>query len=252
MEDRFQIHLITDRRRARIGLEEAVLAALRGGVDWVQLREKGGPAAGLYETALRIAPEARRRGVGVLVNDRVDVALAAGADGVHLAARSLPPAVARSLISGGMLLGVSVHSLQEARRAVEGGADYVTFGHVYPTASKPGLPPRGVRELARIVESVEVPVLAVGGIDASNVREVLSTGASGIAVISAILAAADPEGAARRLRRAVDDLPHRPRRPMPEPRRGGGDADKAQPGERGARRRPAHRAAAARGEEDPG
>ncbi len=252
MEHRFQIHLITDRRRARVGLEPAVLAALRGGVDWVQLREKGGPAAGLYETALRVVPEARRRGAGVLINDRVDVALAAGADGVHLAARSLPPAVARSLISGGMLLGVSVHSLEEARRAVEAGADYVTFGHVYPTASKPGLPPRGVRELARIVEAVPVPVLAVGGIDAANVSEVLATGASGVAVISAILEAEDPEEAAARLRRAVDSLPYRPRHPMPDPRRGGSDAHKAQPGERGARRRQAHRAAAARGEEDTG
>ncbi|BBL79746.1 hypothetical protein RxyAA322_16000 [Rubrobacter xylanophilus] len=252
MEDRFQIHLITDRKRARIGLEPAVFAALRGGVDWVQLREKGGPAAGLYETALRVIPEARRRGVGVLINDRVDVALAAGADGVHLAARSLPPVVARSLMAEGMVLGVSVHGLEEAHRAVEAGADYVTFGHVYPTASKPGLPPRGVRELARIVESVEVPVLAVGGIDASNAAEVLSTGASGIAVISAILAAGDPVEAARRLRQAVDSLPHRPRHPMPYPRRGGRDAHKAQPRERGARRRQAHRAAAAGGEEDPG
>jgi len=95
--------------------------------------------------------------------------------------------------------------------------DYVTFGHVYPTSSKPGLPPRGVLELAEIVESVDVPVLAIGGIDASNVEEVLHTGCAGVAVISAVVAAPDPRSAARRLRQAVDSSPSNPRRPFPEP-----------------------------------
>lgn len=198
-----------------------VAAALRGGVDLVQLREKSGPALRLYEGAVGIIPKARKLGARVSINDRVDVALATGADGVHLAARSLPPEAARALIPPEMLLGVSVHGLEEARAAVDAGADYVTFGHVYPTSSKPGLPPRGVRGLSEIVESVGVPVLAIGGIDASNVREVLATGAAGIAVISTILAAEDPESAARELRRAVDDSPGHPRHPFPERTKGG-------------------------------
>ena len=221
MRQRFQIHLVTDRKQARGELARVVCAALRGGVDWAQLREKGGPALRLYEDAVEIVPEAHGLGARVSVNDRADVALAAGADGVHLAGKSLPPEAARAVIPPSMLLGVSVHSLEEAREAVEGGADYVTFGHVYPTASKPGSPPRGVRELARIVESVDAPVLAIGGIDASNVREVLATGASGIAVISAVLAADDPEAAARELRGAVDGSPSLPRHPFPEPTQGG-------------------------------
>ena len=213
---RFHIHLITDRKSARADLFGTVGGALRGGVDWVQVREKTGPARDLYETALRIIPLARQNGTGVMINDRIDVALATGAGGVHLAGKSLPPRVARELL-GDRLLGASVHSIEEAREAVDGGVDYVTFGHVYPTSSKPGMPPRGVLELAEVVESVDVPVLAIGGIDASNVHEVLRTGASGIAVISAVLAAQDPEAGARELRRAVDDSRSRPRHPFPEP-----------------------------------
>ena len=213
---RFQIHLITDRKSARGDLLGTVVGALRGGVDWVQVREKTGPARDLYETARKIILLARENGAGVMINDRIDVALATGAGGVHLAGKSLPPRVARELL-GDRLLGASVHSIEEAREAVDGGVDYVTFGHVYPTSSKPGMPPRGVLELAEVVESVDVPVLAIGGIDASNVHEVLRTGASGIAVISAVLAAQDPKAVTRELRRAVDGSRSRPRHPFPEP-----------------------------------
>jgi len=212
---RFQIHLITDRKSAGTSLIGTVAAALGSGVDWVQVREKTGPARELYETTQEIMPLARQNGAGVMVNDRIDVALAAGAGGVHLAGKSLPPRVARELL-GDLLLGASVHGLKEAREAVDGGVDYVTFGHVYPTSSKPGLPPRGVLQLAEVVKSVDVPVLAIGGIDASNVEEVLRTGCAGIAVISAVLAAEDPDSATRRLRRAVDGSRSRPRRPFPE------------------------------------
>ncbi len=181
----------------------------------MQVRKKTGPARELYETTREIISLAWQNGAGVMVNDRIDVALAAGAGGVHLAGKSLPPRVARELV-GDLLLGASVHGPREAREAVDGGVDYVTFGHVYPTSSKPGLPPRGVLRLAEIVESVDVPVLAIGGIDASNILEVLRTGCAGIAVISAVLAAEDPGYAARELRRVVDSSQSRPKHPFPE------------------------------------
>jgi thiamine-phosphate pyrophosphorylase len=190
-------------------------------VDYVQVRGKTAPASDLYETTLRIIPHALEAGAGILVNDRIDVALATGANGVHLAARSLPPGVTRKLVGERMLVGVSVHGLDEALRAAEEGADYVTFGHVYPTASKPGLPPRGVRKLAEIVESVEVPVLAIGGIDRSNVVEVLRTGASGVSVVSAILAVPDPEKAVRELREEIDGSGLSPKQPFNETRQKG-------------------------------
>lgn len=214
MDHRFHLHLITDRKRSRDALVPAVRAALRGGVDLVQLREKSAPARKMYEDAREIIAHNRGNEAGVLINDRLDVALACGADGVHLGGKSLPPGVARELLGEELLVGVSVHSLPEAQEAVAAGADYVTFGHVYPTSSKPGLPPRGVIELAEIVVSVDVPVLAIGGIDVSNVQEVLRTGAAGIAVISSILASPDPETAARELRRALDDSRHLPRHPF--------------------------------------
>ena len=219
MADRFHIHLVTDRKRTRGDLVPAVRAALRGGVDWVQLRDKTGPARGVFETAGELLPHVRRAGAGLLVNDRVDVALAAGTDGVHLAGKSLPAGEARVLLGEDLVLGLSVHGLGEAREAVAAGVDYVTFGHVYPTASKPGLPPRGVVKLAEIVESVDVPVLAIGGIDAQNVREVVATGCAGVAVVSAIGAAEDAASGARRLRRALDASDLSPRHPFPDPAR---------------------------------
>ncbi|MGH3085724.1 MAG: thiamine phosphate synthase [Rubrobacteraceae bacterium] len=209
-----RIHLITDRKQTKGDEATAVAAALRGGVDVVQLRAKSGPALTLLETANEILPIAREHGAAVSINDRLDVALATNADGVHLAGKSLPPDVARELWSG--LLGVSVHSLEEAKSAAEAGVDYVTFGHVYPTSSKPGMAPRGVRELARIVAALDVPVLAIGGIEASNVGEVLATGASGVAVISTILAAKDPENAARKLREAANECKPPPKTPFPK------------------------------------
>lgn len=218
MASRFSFHLITDRGAAP-DLLAAVAGAVEGGVDWVQVRDKSAAAADLYDLALGVARVARPLGVGVLVNDRVDVALAAGAAGVHLARRSLPPDVVRRLVPPGTLVGVSVHSVEEAVEAAAAGADYVTFGSVFPTRSHPGQAPRGLDELARVVAAVPVPVLAVGGITADNASSVAGTGAAGVAVITGVLSAPDPAQAARAIRRALDQAPGRPRFPFPSPRR---------------------------------
>lgn len=155
MRNDFQIHLVTDHAAARGEPVAAVYSALRGGLDCVQVREKKGPASRLHETTLSLLPAARERGARLLVNDRLDVAIACGADGVHLPGAGLPPESARGLLGDGALIGVSVHELDEARAAVEAGADYVTFGHVHPTASKSGSPPAGIKKLAEIVDGVE-------------------------------------------------------------------------------------------------
>ena len=214
MSGRFHLHLITDRKRARGDLIDSVREALAAGVDWVQVREKTAPAAELYEEVLQIMEIARPLGAGVIVNDRVDVALAVGASGVHLAKKSLPPEAVRPLLRPGQLLGRSVHSLEEAL-ALAPLVDYLTFGNVFPTESHPGVPPKGVEELAKVVEAVDVPVLAIGGISLENLDLVLQTGCAGIAVIGAILADADPGRAARRLREALDGSKFRPRIPFP-------------------------------------
>jgi thiamine-phosphate pyrophosphorylase len=153
--------------------------------------------------------------VRLSINDRLDVALALGAGGVHLAAKSLPVRVACEVADGRLLVGRSVHGLQESIQAAKDGADYLTYGHVFPSTSKPGLPPRGLDELRQIVEVVDIPVLAIGGITIENVDQVLATGCAGIAVISAILSSPEPERAAAELRAALDASSYRPRRPFP-------------------------------------
>lgn len=213
------LHLITDRQTP--DLEAAVAAALRGGVDWVQVRDKSAGASELYALAGRLLPLCRESGSGLLVNDRLDVALAAGADGVHLARKSLPVAAARRLLPPGLLLGVSVHSLEEALAAAEHGADYLTFGSVFPTRSHPGRPAAGLEALAEVVVAVDVPVLAIGGIGPENVERVLATGVAGVAVISSILLDPDPAAAAARLRAAMDRAPYRPRLAFPAAARSG-------------------------------
>ena len=211
MRRRFQLHLVTEPRQRSAELHAAVAQAVAGGVDWVQLRDKAASALAIHTQASHLIEVVRARGAQLAVNDRLDVALAVGADGVHLAGQSLPVADAARLAAGRLLVGRSVHSLAEAEAAAAAGADYVTFGHVFPTTSHPGLPPHGLAELAQIVAAVEVPVLAIGGITADNLPDVLATGCAGIAVISSILAQADPRQAAARLRAALDSSPHQPR-----------------------------------------
>jgi thiamine-phosphate pyrophosphorylase len=219
-DTKHQLHLVTEPRRAFDELIHAVALALDGGVDWVQLRDKSASAASLYVEALQLLTVVRQHGARLAVNDRVDVALASKADAVHLAGQSLPVEAAVQLADNRLLVGRSVHSLEEAQKAASSGADYVTFGHVFPTSTHPGVPPHGLEELRTTVEGVEVPVLAIGGITTENLEAVLATGCAGVAVISAILSDPDPSRAASRLRAALDSSRHLPRIPFPTHKRG--------------------------------
>jgi len=212
------LQLITDRRATRGDLVSAVSRALGAGVGRVQVRDKGASAADLFATVLEISRIARNLDVRVLVNDRIDVALAARAHGVHLAAKSLDAAVARGLLEPWQILGVSVHSVEDALRAARDGADYVTFGHVYPTWAHETQAARGTGMLFEVVAAVDVPVLAIGGISEALVSEVTATACAGVAVISAILGAEDPAVAAHELRGALDRAATRPKRSFPERR----------------------------------
>jgi thiamine-phosphate pyrophosphorylase len=209
----YQLHLVTEPRKQPTELVRCAALALDGGVDWLQLRDKSASAAAMYAQARQLLTAARQHGAHLAINDRLDVALAVGADGVHLAAQSLPVEAALDLARGRMRVGRSVHSLDEAVRVADAGADYVTFGHVFPSSTHPRLPPRGLSELRAIVEGVDVPVLAIGGITVDNLDDVLATGCAGVAVISAILSSPDPCDAAARLRRALDGSTREPRAP---------------------------------------
>ncbi len=206
-----QLHLVTEPRRAPEDLIRAVALALDGGVDWVQLRDKSASAAAMFSQASRLQTVARQHGARLSINDRLDVALAVNADGVHLAGQSLPVAEAVRLAQGRLQVGRSVHALDEALAAAKDGADYLTFGHVFPTTTHPSLPPRGIEQLRAIVHAVDIPVIAIGGITTENLPDVLATGCAGVAVISAILNDPDPSRAASRLRQAIDGSSYSPR-----------------------------------------
>lgn len=167
-------------------------------IDVFMLREKQWTARQMWEwgEALLAAGFPPQK---LFINDRADVALALSAGGVHLAGHSLPAGFVKQIVPPEMKIGVSVHSLAEARHAVSTGAHYVMYGHIFPSPSKPGLPARGIEALKKMVMQMPIPVIAVGGIDAVNVATVLDTGCAGVAVISAVMGAADPRQAARNI-----------------------------------------------------
>lgn len=196
---------MTDRKQAGgRDLLEVLSLALQAGVRAIQLREKDLDTVEVYRLGERLLPLTRQAGAVLIVNDRMDVAMALGADGVHLTRKSLPPQEARALVGPGMLLGVSCHSLSDVREAAEGGVDFVVLGPVYATPSKaPYGPPLTPAVLSQARAACGVPILAIGGITASCVRDVVRAGVDGVAVISAILAAPDPGAATRELLDAV-------------------------------------------------
>lgn len=197
----FKIILVTD-RHATAGrpLTELVKEAVAGGVDAVQIREKDLDTLSLFHLAREVHQLCQPAGARLLINDRADVALATKADGVQLTTTSYKPAFARKLLGPDKYVSVSTHSLSEVWEGQEEGADFVLFGPVFFTASKAALgPPQGIERLAEIVQTIKIPVYAIGGIKEENVASVMATGAVGIALISGLLLQQDVEGAARRL-----------------------------------------------------
>jgi thiamine-phosphate pyrophosphorylase len=195
-------------------LPRAIGAALRAGLDWIQLREKHLQGRELVELTRAAVQEARAAGgqARIIVNDRLDVALAAAADGVHLGGSSLPMAEvrawlerarARPQVAPEFLIGRSCHSLQEAQQAERDGASYIIFGPVYATPSKAQFgPPQGIQRLREVCGAVRIPVLAIGGITVENARACLQAGAAGIAAIRMFQEARDIAEVVRRLRGA--------------------------------------------------
>ena len=195
----FRLYFVTDRKQtAGRSLVDVVHAALDGGVHAVQLREKDLEGGELYRLASALRTLTARYHACLLINDRIDVALAVEADGVHLGQTSFPVAVARQLLGPAKLIGVSTHSVAEIQAAA--GADFLLFGPVYFTPSKAVYgEPQGVERLRQAVKQSPVPVIAIGGVKAAQIPEVLQAGAYGVGVITAISAASDPAHAAREL-----------------------------------------------------
>jgi thiamine-phosphate pyrophosphorylase len=179
------LYLITDRTACdRQDVLTLVEMAARAGVDLIQIREKDLPVKAVCHLVERAATRTASSKVRILVNDRLDVALSCGVHGVHLTTQSLPTAVARKIVGSDFLIGVSTHSMAQAKQAETEGADFIVLGPVFETPSKASFgPPLGLAAFADIVRSVTIPVLALGGINLQNFHQVLDQGASGIAAI---------------------------------------------------------------------
>ncbi len=180
-------------------LEEAVEQAVRGGCTVVQLREKDCTSLEFYETAKKVKEITDRHQVPLIINDRVDIALAVGADGVHVGQDDLPAKEVRRILGPDKIVGVSAGSVKEAVKAEEDGADYLGVGAMYATSTKEDALVTSREELLRIREAVDLPIVVIGGINRSNYRNFKGIGVNGLAVVSAVIAADDIEAAAREL-----------------------------------------------------
>ena len=203
----YSLYLVTDAELARgRSLRQIVASAIYGGVTVVQYREKNASTHRMIEEALELCQLCCSYNVPFIVNDRLDVALAVGADGVHVGQDDMPAAVARKLIGPGKILGVSVENVAQAQTALADGADYVGASPIFATPTKTDAPPpMGIEGLQELARGCTLPIVAIGGLNAANAAAVLRAGAAGLAVVSAIVSAEDVERAARELRQIMAD-----------------------------------------------
>ncbi len=210
-----RLHVLTDYHfQQRHSHAQLAQLAIEGGADTVQFREKYAPVRHVLHSADRIALVCREAGIPLIVDDRLDVALAVGASGIHLGQQDLAIPRAREIVPEAFLIGGSATTLEEALRVQDDGADYIGFGPVFPTRSKDSpASVKGVDRLARVCAAVSIPVIAIAGITPERVHSVLATGAWGIAVMSAIVVDSNPLQATRRFRQEIDRFTAQQTRP---------------------------------------
>ena len=200
-----RLHVITDTAlQSKFSHLELARMAIAGGADTIQFRQKEGSTRKLIEIAQQLKQICTGMGVTFIVNDRLDVAIASDSDGVHLGQDDFPIPLARELLGESRIIGGSAVTLNEARKCLDEGADYVGFGPVYPTTSKADAGPvAGINLMKEVIDKVPLPLIAIGGVNKDNTPEVIRAGAHGIAVISAVCCQQDPEQATRELFRAL-------------------------------------------------
>lgn len=198
------LYLVTDPKLSGGDLPGKVEAAIQGGVTLVQLREKIADSRQFLETALRVREVTDRYGIPLIINDRIDIALACNAAGVHLGQQDIPCKIAREILGPDKLIGVTAKTVEQAIQAERDGADYLGCGALFPSGAKPEAQPMTLSTLSEILASVHIPVTAIGGINAENVHLPVEAGANGVAVVSAILGQPDVSAAARKLREKIE------------------------------------------------
>lgn len=201
-----RFHVLTDAcLQTRFSHLELAEFAIAGGADTIQFREKGGETRQLIQIAGEMQALCKKAGVAFIVNDRVDVAIASHADGVHLGQDDFPIPLARKLLGEAAIIGGSAGNVEEAQKCLSEGADYIGFGPVYFTTSKQDAGPAGGLDLLKqVIEEIPLPIIAIGGLTRDNVLPVIRTGVHGIAVISAVCCQRDPMEAAKCLRRLLE------------------------------------------------
>ncbi len=201
------LYAVTDRAwTEEKTLYQQVEEALRGGVTCVQLREKVMDYEEFLQEAKEIHALCLQYGVPFIVNDNVEVAVACGAEGIHVGQEDMSAGDVRRLVGDGMILGVSVHTVEEARKAVRNGADYLGLGAVFPTRTKDDVDQMPGETLRAICEAVDVPIVAIGGINRGNIGKLAGSGVDGVALVSAIFSAVDIENTCRELKKLAERM----------------------------------------------
>ena len=197
----YSVYLVTDRRdKTDEEFLNIIEEAIKGGTTIVQLREKTASTKEFYDLALRVKEITSRYDVPLLINDRIDIALAVDSEGVHIGQDDMPADIAREIIGEDKILGVSASTVEEAKKAENDSADYIGSGAVFPTATKDDADSVSKEELKEIVDSIDIPVVAIGGITVENASSLKDSGIAGFSVVSAIMSAEDPKEASKKLK----------------------------------------------------
>ena len=193
------LYLVTDKSDDVEKFLKTIEEAIKGGVSVVQIREKTADTLDFYNLALKVKEITTKYNIPLIINDRVDVALAIDAEGVHVGQSDMPCDVTRALVGHDKIVGVSAATIEEAKKAEKDGADYIGTGAVFPTATKDDAPKITKKDLKEIVDSINIPVVAIGGITIGNASELIDTGISGLSVVSAIMSSDDPKKSSEKL-----------------------------------------------------
>ena len=197
----YSVYLVTDRRnKTDEEFLNIIEEAIKGGTTIVQLREKTASTKEFYDLALKVKEITSRYDVPLLINDRIDIALAVDSEGVHIGQDDMPAGIAREIIGEDKILGVSASTVEEAKKAEIDSADYIGSGAVFPTATKDDADSVSEEELKEIVDSIDIPVVAIGGITIENAHTLKASGIAGFSVVSAIMSAEDPKEASKKLK----------------------------------------------------